>query len=171
AHRQDGRRGDGDPRRVHRAHAVQRARRTRRGRAAGRGGFRWGVEVSRPGQVRPARLDGVEGRDRQVSGNPAAGGGRMSTGNEETTSTQTQTAEVDEALVEEITDALKDVIDPELGVNVVDLGLVYGVNVDERSIVIDMTLTSAACPLTDVLEEQVASTLDEFDRDVKINWV
>ena len=95
----------------------------------------------------------------------------MSTGNEETTSTQTQTAEVDEALVEEITDALKDVIDPELGVNVVDLGLVYGVNVDERSIVIDMTLTSAACPLTDVLEEQVASTLDEFDRDVKINWV
>lgn len=95
----------------------------------------------------------------------------MSTGNEETAPARTPTVEVDEALLEEITDALKDVIDPELGVNVVDLGLVYGINVDDQSIVIDMTLTSAACPLTDVLEEQVANALEEFDRDVKVNWV
>ncbi|WP_017557478.1 metal-sulfur cluster assembly factor [Nocardiopsis baichengensis] len=76
-----------------------------------------------------------------------------------------------EALAEEISEALKDVIDPELGVNVVDLGLLYGVNADESSITLDMTLTSAACPLTDVIEDQATSALDEFEREVKINWV
>jgi len=50
---------------------------------------------------------------------------------------------------EDIIEAMKDVIDPELGINVVDLGLVYGVSVDENnSATVDMTLTSAACPLT-----------------------
>ncbi|MUL43611.1 metal-sulfur cluster assembly factor [Streptomonospora sp. PA3] len=77
----------------------------------------------------------------------------------------------DEALVEEISEALKDVIDPELGVNVVDLGLLYGVNVDGDVITLDMTLTSAACPLTDVIEDQASTALDEFEREVKINWV
>ncbi|MEE2041600.1 metal-sulfur cluster assembly factor [Nocardiopsis sp. CT-R113] len=76
-----------------------------------------------------------------------------------------------EALVEEIGEALKDVIDPELGVNVVDLGLLYGVNADDQVITLDMTLTSAACPLTDVIEDQAHSALDEFEREVKINWV
>ncbi|NKY96781.1 metal-sulfur cluster assembly factor [Nocardiopsis alborubida] len=76
-----------------------------------------------------------------------------------------------EALVEEISEALKDVIDPELGVNVVDLGLLYGVNAEEQVITLDMTLTSAACPLTDVIEDQAVSALDEFGREVKINWV
>ncbi|MFE1168022.1 metal-sulfur cluster assembly factor [Nocardiopsis sp. NPDC058789] len=76
-----------------------------------------------------------------------------------------------EALAEEIGEALKDVIDPELGVNIVDLGLVYGVNHDDESITLDMTLTSAACPLTDVIEDQANSALDEFEREVKINWV
>ncbi|CAM3653383.1 metal-sulfur cluster assembly factor [Nocardiopsis rhodophaea] len=76
-----------------------------------------------------------------------------------------------EALSEEIAEALKDVIDPELGVNVVDLGLLYGVNVDKDAITLDMTLTSAACPLTDVIEDQATSALDEFEREVRINWV
>ena len=45
---------------------------------------------------------------------------------------------------------MRDVVDPELGINVVDLGLVYGVTVDQdNTAIIDMTLTSAACPLTD----------------------
>jgi metal-sulfur cluster biosynthetic enzyme len=53
---------------------------------------------------------------------------------------------------EDLLEALRDVVDPELGVNVVDLGLVYGVTVGEdRVATIDMTLTSAACPLTDVI--------------------
>lgn len=76
-----------------------------------------------------------------------------------------------DALAEEIGEALKDVIDPELGVNVVDLGLLYGVNVDGNVITLDMTLTSAACPLTDVIEDQANTALDEFEREVKINWV
>jgi len=48
---------------------------------------------------------------------------------------------------EDVLEAMRDVLDPELGINVVDLGLVYGVNVDaDRIATIDMTLTSAACP-------------------------
>src|SRR5262249_59524150 len=59
---------------------------------------------------------------------------------------------------EDVLEALRDVVDPELGVNVVDLGLVYGVMLGGDGVAtIDMTLTSAACPLTDVIEEQAAS--------------
>jgi metal-sulfur cluster biosynthetic enzyme len=62
---------------------------------------------------------------------------------------------------EDVLEALRDVVDPELGINVVDLGLVYGVDVDaERIATIDMTLTSAACPLTDVIEDQAREALD-----------
>ncbi|MBA9006145.1 MULTISPECIES: metal-sulfur cluster assembly factor [Thermomonospora] len=72
---------------------------------------------------------------------------------------------------EEILEALKDVVDPELGINVVDLGLVYGIDVVDEVATLDMTLTSAACPLTDVIEDQAASALDGLVKDVKINWV
>ncbi|MFC5752774.1 metal-sulfur cluster assembly factor [Actinomadura rugatobispora] len=72
---------------------------------------------------------------------------------------------------EEILEALRDVVDPELGINVVDLGLVYGVNLADEVATLDMTLTSAACPLTDVIEDQAASALDGLVKDVKINWV
>ena len=76
------------------------------------------------------------------------------------------------ASVEDVTEAMKDVVDPELGINVVDLGLVYGVHVDEGSnCVIDMTLTSAACPLTDVIQDQTQSALEGLVNDVAINWV
>ena len=64
-----------------------------------------------------------------------------------------------------------DVVDPELGINVVDLGLVYGITVDEsNTAVIDMTLTSAACPLTDVIEDQTQWP-QSLRRGVRINWV
>ncbi|WP_018656539.1 metal-sulfur cluster assembly factor [Actinomadura flavalba] len=72
---------------------------------------------------------------------------------------------------EEILEALKDVVDPELGINVVDLGLVYGVNLADDTATLDMTLTSAACPLTDVIEDQAHSALTDLVKDVKINWV
>ncbi|MGM0384374.1 MAG: metal-sulfur cluster assembly factor [Actinomycetota bacterium] len=72
----------------------------------------------------------------------------------------------------DVEEAMRDVIDPELGINVVDLGLVYGVSIDQNNdAVIDMTLTSAACPLTDVLEDQVATVLDGLVRSARINWV
>jgi metal-sulfur cluster biosynthetic enzyme len=73
---------------------------------------------------------------------------------------------------EDLLEALRDVVDPELGVNVVDLGLVYGVTVaEDRVATIDMTLTSAACPLTDVIEDQARSALDGLVADFRINWV
>ena len=73
---------------------------------------------------------------------------------------------------EDVLEALRDVVDPELGINVVDLGLVYGVDVDaERIATIDMTLTSAACPLTDVIEDQAGAALEGLVPDFRINWV
>jgi metal-sulfur cluster biosynthetic enzyme len=73
---------------------------------------------------------------------------------------------------DDITEAMKDVVDPELGINVVDLGLLYGVHVDESaSAVLDMTLTSAACPLTDVITDQTNQALEGLVNDVTINWV
>ena len=74
--------------------------------------------------------------------------------------------------VEDVTEAMKDVVDPELGINVVDLGLVYDVHLDDdTNRVLDMTLTSAACPLTDVITDQTNSALEGLVNDVAINWV
>ena len=76
------------------------------------------------------------------------------------------------ASVADIEEAMRDVVDPELGINVVDLGLVYGITVDAaRHAVIDMTLTSAACPLTDVIEDQTAQALAGLVTSHRINWV
>ncbi|HEX3908241.1 MAG TPA: metal-sulfur cluster assembly factor [Mycobacteriales bacterium] len=73
---------------------------------------------------------------------------------------------------EDILEAMRDVVDPELGINVVDLGLVYGVSLDgDRKAIIDMTLTSAACPLTDVIEDQAMAALDGLTNGLAINWV
>ena len=74
--------------------------------------------------------------------------------------------------VDDVTEAMKDVVDPELGINVVDLGLIYGITVDDTSTAtIDMTLTSAACPLTDVIQDQTNGALEGLVNDVLINWV
>jgi metal-sulfur cluster biosynthetic enzyme len=87
--------------------------------------------------------------------------------------TQTSTP----ANVADIEEALRDVVDPELGINVVDLGLVYGITVDgQNHAVIDMTLTSAACPLTDVIEDQTRQALctgpgGGLVSDFRVNWV
>ncbi len=74
--------------------------------------------------------------------------------------------------VDDVTEAMKDVVDPELGINVVDLGLVYDVHLDDKTnVVLDMTLTSAACPLTDVITDQTNAALEGLVNDVAINWV
>ena len=81
------------------------------------------------------------------------------------------------ALLEDVEEAMRDVVDPELGVNVVDLGLVYGIEVDDDNVaILDMTLTSAACPLTDVIEDQARTALTQgpgggIVQDFRINWV
>ncbi|GAA1414315.1 metal-sulfur cluster biosynthesis protein [Glutamicibacter uratoxydans] len=74
--------------------------------------------------------------------------------------------------LEDIEEALKDVIDPELGVNIVDLGLVYGLRYSEENVLeIDMTLTTAACPLTEIIEEQVSQALKQLVTVYHLNWV
>ena len=74
--------------------------------------------------------------------------------------------------IDDLTEALKDVVDPELGINVVDLGLIYGLHLeDDNSVTIDMTLTSAACPLTDVIEDQTQTALEGLVTSFAINWV
>ncbi|MCY7287400.1 MAG: metal-sulfur cluster assembly factor [Cryobacterium sp.] len=74
---------------------------------------------------------------------------------------------------DDIQEALKDVIDPELGINIVDLGLIYDLGWDEtnNALIIHMTLTSAGCPLTDVLEEQTGIALDGVVDAFRINWL
>jgi metal-sulfur cluster biosynthetic enzyme len=78
-----------------------------------------------------------------------------------------------ERQAEEVREALLEVIDPDLGVNIVDLGFVRQVGIQDRTAVITMTLTSAACPLTSIMEDQIRaelaglSDLDGF----RIEWV
>lgn len=80
-------------------------------------------------------------------------------------------------LAGDVEEFMRDVIDPELGINVVDLGLVYDLWIEEREgqniAVINMTLTSPACPLTDVIEEQARiSVLENTAADeLELNWV
>ena len=101
------------------------------------------------------------------SGVPAAADNPMAA--QHTPAAVAGTEGVDVAAVEE---ALRDVIDPELGINIVDLGLVYGVVIgSENQVRLDMTLTSAACPLTDVIERQAQTILSGVTDEVQINWV
>ncbi|GFG49181.1 metal-sulfur cluster biosynthetic enzyme [Mycolicibacterium agri] len=87
------------------------------------------------------------------------------------------TAVPDQEFLADLEEAMRDVVDPELGINVVDLGLVYDLNVEDsdagKVALIDMTLTSAACPLTDVIEDQSRTALigAGLVNDIKINWV
>jgi len=86
-------------------------------------------------------------------------------------------ADVDTLSIDDVEEAMRDVVDPELGINVVDLGLVYGVQIGADGFVtLDMTLTSAACPLTDVIEDQTRAALTAgpgggIAKDFRINWV
>lgn len=99
-----------------------------------------------------------------------------------------ETALPNDELLADLEEAMRDVVDPELGINVVDLGLVYGISVETSDVkaegadgaaaggaiaLIDMTLTSAACPLTDVIEDQTQAALvgTGLVNGIKINWV
>ena len=73
-----------------------------------------------------------------------------------------------------IWDALKDVIDPEIGVNIVDLGLVYEVTVDQGHVDVVMTLTTPACPLSSYFERLIPFTVSGKVKEVgsvSIRWV
>lgn len=93
---------------------------------------------------------------------------------DETTTDPAAPAAVEVPSLDDVEEAMRDVVDPELGINVVDLGLVYDIAVDDAAVAtVDMTLTSAACPLTDVIEDQSRTALvrSGLCSDLKINWV
>ena len=75
--------------------------------------------------------------------------------------------------LDDIEEALKNVMDLEIGINVVDLGLIYGLAWDDDTdtLVIQMTLTSAGCPEQDVLAEQTEQALVGIVDHYRINWV
>jgi metal-sulfur cluster biosynthetic enzyme len=70
--------------------------------------------------------------------------------------------------------ALTKVLDPEVGINIVDLGLVYGVEVSEARIAVTMTLTSPTCPMGDLLLDEVEAALKclapEAEIDLEVVW-
>lgn len=80
-----------------------------------------------------------------------------------------------EALRLPIEQALRRVIDPELALSIVDVGLVYGLTISEERLHLLLTMTSAACPVTDVIVDEVHAELDrlippEMQRDIEVVW-
>jgi metal-sulfur cluster biosynthetic enzyme len=76
---------------------------------------------------------------------------------------------------DDVFDGLKNVYDPEIGINIVDLGLVYDVDIAaERDVLVTMTLTSLGCPLGPVIMQEVNNALKDLpdigETDVKLVW-
>lgn len=74
-----------------------------------------------------------------------------------------------------VREALRQVDDPEAGMNIVDLGLIYSVEVGAASVNVEMTMTTAACPMADMIIEQVRSAIaaivpDGTAVDVRLVW-
>lgn len=59
-----------------------------------------------------------------------------------------------------VRDALSQVLDPEAGMNIVDLGLIYGIDVSDEGVHIQMTMTSAACPMADMIVDDAYAALE-----------
>lgn len=75
----------------------------------------------------------------------------------------------------DIREALRHVVDPEIGVNIVDLGLVYRIEMEGGRVRIAMTMTSPTCPLADYLKDLVTSAIrqhvpDVVDVDIELEW-
>lgn len=74
---------------------------------------------------------------------------------------------------EKVHNALYSVIDPELGIDVVNLGLIYGIDIDTNSVTVTMTLTTPGCPLHESMSSAVYNAVRMIDpeKEVKINLV
>ncbi|MGC9058104.1 MAG: metal-sulfur cluster assembly factor [Candidatus Micrarchaeia archaeon] len=64
---------------------------------------------------------------------------------------------------DDVMNALKQVVDPELGINVVDLGLIYSIYINNSRVGIKMTLTTPMCPLATLLVENVKSAVEKME--------
>ncbi len=118
-----------------------------------------GLEAHRKGKTSAAHVEGEEGEHpdltQTLSSEPAPAAGVTPA------STSGGSAEFET----QVMTALKSVIDPELNMNVVDLGLIYGVGVQQNQVKVTYTLTSPGCPLGPVIKGQMQSAL------VKLPWV
>lgn len=81
-----------------------------------------------------------------------------------------------EAWRQPIADALQNVVDPELALSIVDVGLIYGITVGDAKVHVLLTMTSAACPVTELIVEDVEAALDrvvppELVIQVELTWV
>ena len=76
-------------------------------------------------------------------------------------------------LFDQVEEGLKDVIDPELGVNIVDLGLIYDVQVNEGNVFVQMTLTAPGCGMGPMIAQQAEWAVSELDgvEDVEVEMV
>ena len=86
----------------------------------------------------------------------------------------TQTTDVQRPTVEELRAVLKEVMDPELHMSIMELGLVYAVDIDEDGLVtIDLTLTSPGCPIGPMIQGQAYHLLTQIEgvEDVEVNLV
>ena len=82
--------------------------------------------------------------------------------------------ENDNKLMDKIVEKLKTVYDPEIPVDIYELGLIYDVRIDQKKATLDMTLTSPHCPVAETLPMQVKRTVEEIaeldEVEVKIVW-
>ena len=87
---------------------------------------------------------------------------RIEEGSEGAERADRASADGDGLTKEAVLEALKDVLDPELGINIVDLGLVYVVDIDGETVHIEYTLTTMGCPIGPLIEAQMQKLLSEF---------
>lgn len=106
-----------------------------------------------PAEPSVATANGPEGGEATASEMPVASGNGHAT----------------ESLREQVLEVLKNVDDPELGVNIVDLGLVYGVEIDEGSVHITYTLTTMGCPIGPMIEAEMKRFLAGVDGISEVN--
>lgn len=107
-----------------------------------------GIEAHRSGKGQATHVEGEEGERPDLAHQVKPG--------------ETAPAETTSSLEEQAREVLKSVIDPELNMNVVDLGLIYGVDIQNGSIRVTYTLTSPGCPLGPIIQGQIQSALSRL---------
>ena len=129
---------------------------------------------SEPGQRVQGRQTGEQGIQKRRAGHLRCGNHADACGCSQPQDDDIPLKAVDDigrATAADVKEALHQVIDPELGIDVIDLGLVYGIEIDELGrAIITMTLTTPACPLTDLIEDECASTLAGLVEEFRIDW-
>lgn len=77
--------------------------------------------------------------------------------------------------IEQVRAALRQVIDPEIGMNIVDVGLIYRIAIEGQTVFVDLTMTSPACPMGDMILEDVDAAIDKclppgYEAEIQLVW-